>query len=145
MRQHALKSALEAASRSPSPDPAVLTHAAEQEALRKETISAFHTAVPEAPANESNSEDDDFLVPRELTKDELEKQQEEYRAFLTREVGKDITDLITVEDGLGALVDDGEEGEKGGRASSVGKKGKKKKKGKEKEKIKESDQEFLMK
>ncbi|THG93774.1 hypothetical protein EW026_g7557, partial [Hermanssonia centrifuga] len=89
-RQHALASALNPTSRSPSPEP--LTHIEEQKALRNETITAFHTAV------DIEDDEDDLLVPREKTKDELERQDEEYRDFLQREVGEDLSTLITIED-----------------------------------------------
>lgn len=81
-------------SRSPSPGPSRPTHVQEQEALRDETISAFHHAV-------SDDEDDELegglLTLREKTKDELERQEEEYRAYLEREVG-DVKTLIQLED-----------------------------------------------
>lgn len=106
MRQHVLKSQLEATSRSPSPTLQEPTHVEEQAALRKETITAFHTAVAsekDASVNGGNGDDDgddvdDFLIPREKTKDEMEQEQEEYREFLAREVGEDIGELVTVED-----------------------------------------------
>ncbi|KAH9949270.1 KRI1-like family C-terminal-domain-containing protein [Amylocystis lapponica] len=134
MRQHALASALNPDSRSPSPEP--LTHAAEQAALRKETITAFHTAV-----DGGDSEDDDLLIPREKTKDELEREEEEYRAFLEREVGEDLQDIVeldNVDDGIAVhTVDDSASG-------SDKKKKKRKKEGKEKTGKQEADQEFLM-
>jgi protein KRI1 len=91
MRQHVLQSVLNPTSRSPSPEP--LTHAKEQEALRSETIAAFHTAVD---VNDDEDEED-LLVPREKTKDELEREEEEYREFLQREVGENLDELIRVE------------------------------------------------
>ncbi|KAH9888481.1 KRI1-like family C-terminal-domain-containing protein [Cubamyces lactineus] len=138
MRQHALASALEGAqSRSPSPQP--LTHMEEQEELRKETISAFHTAVKPG----DDVEEDDFLVPREKTKDEIEQEEEEYRAFLQREVGEDLTGLVTVDPDSAGILDGADEEEQVG--------GKKKKAKQEKQKEKkpaknkqEEDQEFLM-
>lgn len=79
MRQAALEAQLQP-SRSPSPGP--LTHVQEEAALRKETISAFHSA------GIGNGDDqDDLLIPREKTKDEQEQEEEEYRVFLEREVG----------------------------------------------------------
>jgi len=133
-------------SRSPSPEP--LTHVQEQEALRKETIAAFHNAVPEG-------EEDDFLIPREKTQDERDREEEEYRAFLEREVG-DLRDLVSVagsDDKREKVKEETEaeaEQEGGGKDK---KKKKKKKKSKtaegETEKPKKSkaeeDQEFLMK
>ena len=139
MRQHALASALEdAQSRSPSPQP--LTHMEEQEELRKETISAFHTAVKP----QDDVEEDDFLVPREKTKDEIEQEEEEYRAFLQREVGEDLTGLVTVDPDSAGILDGADEEE------PVGGKKKKAKQEKQKEKKpaknkQEEDQEFLMK
>ncbi|CCM05885.1 uncharacterized protein FIBRA_08122 [Fibroporia radiculosa] len=88
MRQHALASALNPESRSPSPEP--LTHVEEQAALRRETIAAFHTAIAE-------DDDDTLLVPRERTKDELEREEEEYRAFLEREVGEELKEIVTLD------------------------------------------------
>lgn len=103
--------------------------------LRKDTIAAFHNAIPEG-------EGDDFLVAREKTKDEVEMEEEEYRAFLEREVG-DLKKLVSIDGGLGHETrDDGVE------------KAKKKKKkkdgsdsglGKQKRTQAEKDQEFLMK
>jgi protein KRI1 len=84
LRQVALEAQLNP-SRSPSPEP--LTHVQEQQALRKETISAFNTVTQEGEG------DDDFLVPREKTKDDQEHEEEEYRAFLEREVG-DLKNII---------------------------------------------------
>ena len=75
-----------------------MTHVQEQKALRDETIAAFHVAV--APAED----DDDLLVPREKTKDELEQEEEEYQEFLKREVGQDLKGLITVEEDINDLV-----------------------------------------
>ncbi|PPQ76280.1 hypothetical protein CVT24_009812 [Panaeolus cyanescens] len=156
LRQLNLEAQLSPAnSRSPSPQP--LTHVQEQEILRKETIAAFHKAVPTADGEEG----DDFLIPREKTKDELEREEEEYKAFLEREVG-DLRDLVSVggsddeeghEDEGGVAKDgDGEDGGDEGETKSGEKKKKKKKKkskGKEQEekpkKSKaEEDQEFLM-
>lgn len=65
----------------------------EQEALRSETVAAFHTAVDD----EDEEDEDGLLVLREKTKDEMEREEEEYREFLRREVGEDISGLITVE------------------------------------------------
>lgn len=122
LRQQAIDSVLNPrGSRSPSPQP--LTHVEEQRALRSETISAFHHA---AAAREDEDEDE-LLVPREKTKDELEREEEEYRAFLEREVGQDLKTLVTIE-GDSVKVGDGDGIEEG----------KKKKKGK-KERIKEKE------
>ena len=75
----------------------------EQEQLREDTIVAFKNAV------QGEDEDEEFLVPREKTKDETEREEEEYRAFLEREVGQDLAEIITVEDKAGAV--DGAAGE----------------------------------
>lgn len=90
MRQVALESALRATSRTPSPSP--VPHAEEQRALRSETIAAFHSNVVD-----DSTDGDDLLVPREKTKDEMEREEEEYRDFLAREVGEDLDGLVTVE------------------------------------------------
>jgi len=132
MRQIALESALNQASRSPSPEP--IPHVEEQRALRSETIAAFHGAADER-------DDDDLLIPREKTKDEMEKEEEEYREFLAREVGEDLEGLVTIEeDVIGAREVEQDE--------PRNEEGKKKKKSKNKEKKnekQETDQEFLMK
>jgi protein KRI1 len=112
----------------------------EQQVLRNETIAAFHGAV--AGEDEDGDENDDgggLLVPREKTKDEMEQEEEEYRAYLKKEVGSDLEDLITVE-----KVDNGFE--KSSDIEVDAKKKKKKKKSKEsKAKSKEQeDHEFLM-
>ena len=44
-----------------------------------------------------SGDEDDLLVPRTRTRDEIELEGEEYRAFLEREVGEDIHNLVTVE------------------------------------------------
>lgn len=94
MKQHVLNSVLRS-SRSPSPESNVPTHVHEQAALRKETITAFHTAVPSGEASE---DEDDILIPREKTKDEIEQEEEEYREFLKSQVGQDIGKLIEVDE-----------------------------------------------
>ncbi|KAI0785892.1 KRI1-like family C-terminal-domain-containing protein [Abortiporus biennis] len=137
MRQHALQSALNPTSRSPSPQP--LTHIQEQRALKEETIKAFHTAVAD-----DEDDEDDVLVLREKTKDELEQEEEEYKEYLQREVGEDLKDLITVDvDEEHVVKVEADEGE-----GKKEKKKKKERKGKEKEKTgkdnEEADQEFLM-
>lgn len=143
MRQHFLNSTLNPNSRSPSPVPELPTHAEEQVALRKETISAFHTAVS---VPEDDEDEDDLLIPREKTKDELEYEEEEYREFLAREVGEDISKLVTVDEN--PLTADTEV-EKGAGSSSVAVSEKaqksKKRKGKDKRRKEETDHEFLMK
>ena len=78
-------------SRTPTPEVEhhPLTHVEEQEILRRETIAAFHGAV-------DNQTEDDFLIPREKTQDEREREEEEYRTFLEREVG-DLRDDANIE------------------------------------------------
>lgn len=125
---------LETNSRSPSPEPKPRTHVQEQEALRNETISVFHHAVEPA------DEDDDLLIPREKAKDELEEEEEEYQEYLKREVGEDISGLITIEENS-TIVDKREEEEE--VVSEKKKKKKKSKKGKQEE-SQETDQGFLM-
>ena len=121
-----------------------LTHVEEQEILRRETIAAFHGAV-------DNQAEDDFLIPREKTQDEREREEEAYRAFLEREVG-DLREVVSV-DGLG----NDEESVKEEAVENEDKHGEKKKKKSKKVKVErdanheqkitnaEKDQEFLMK
>ncbi|KAI0692163.1 KRI1-like family C-terminal-domain-containing protein [Cytidiella melzeri] len=141
MRQHALQSVLNPTSRSPSPEP--LTHVKEQEALRSETIAAFHTAVD---ADEDEDEDE-LLIPREKTKDELEREEEEYREFLQREVGENLDELIQVEEegnyGGVLKVDEDEEEESGEKSTKRVKKGKGTS-GQTKKTKEEDDHQFLM-
>lgn len=131
MRQHALASALRPDSRSPSPEP--LTHFQEQAALRSETITAFHTAV-------SEDEDDELLVPREKTKDELQQEEEEYKTFLEQQVGEDIGELIKFEDDERSPVASTSTAHREG-----GKKRKKESKAKGGKSKEDENQEFLMK
>ena len=137
IRQHALASVLEDVTGSRSPSPAPLTHVQEQKKLRAETVAAFHTAV-----KSEDEEEEDLLIPRSKTKDEIEREEEEYRAFLEREVGEDLSGLITVEDTDGA-------GASGSGAVDVKeertKKKSKKSKNKNAKSKHEDDQEFLMK
>lgn len=88
-----------------------------------------------------------MLVPREKTKDEVEREEEEYREFLKREVGENLGELIRVEkDGDGGVLDVKEEEVE---EEEEGKGKKKKRKSKEKDgkgkKKEEEDHEFLMK
>lgn len=133
---------LNPSSRSPSPeaeDP-TLTYTQEQEVLRKETIAAFHHAA------ETAGDEDDFLIPREKTKDEQEREEEEYRAFLEREVG-DLKDLVSVE----VRAEEDAESIHEEEEETAEKKKKKKKKSKKaaeetpKKSKAEEDQEFLLK
>jgi protein KRI1 len=140
MRQVALEAQLNP-SRSPSPEP--LTHVQEQAALRKETISAFHTAVnDDAGVADDNDDHNDLLVLREKTKDEREEEEEEYRAFLEREVG-DLQEIIGIEDGDVVREQDNVDDDAGKKEKKASKDDKltKKKKRTSKE---EEDQDFLM-
>ncbi|KAG8781908.1 hypothetical protein FRC16_002757, partial [Serendipita sp. 398] len=137
IKQHALNSILDPnGSRTPSPAP--LTYAKEQEMLKKETVQAFKSAVV---SGSEDSDEDGFLVPREKTKGEIEQEQEEYRAFLQREIGPnvDIKELITVDEGIERIHEAGE-----GDTTMPSKK-KKKRKDSEQDRAKkeQSDQDFL--
>ena len=138
IRQHALASAIKDATGSRSPSPEPLTHVEEQQKLREETIAAFHAAA------DGVGDEDDLLVPREKTKDEIEREEEEYRAFLEREVGQDLAEIITVDEGQGEASSAGVKEEEEKAESKKKKKGKKEKEksGKTKQ---DDDQEFLMK
>ncbi|KAF9523871.1 KRI1-like family C-terminal-domain-containing protein [Crepidotus variabilis] len=143
LRQAKLDSVLRG-SRSPSPSAEAdqLTHVQEQEKLRKETIAVFHDAVPD-------TEGDDFLIPRSKTKDELEREEEEYRAFLEREVG-DLNELVTIDASPEILQADNEHLSASADERLPGESKKKKKKTKSspndkgKKTKSEEDQEFLM-
>ena len=130
-------------SRSPSPEPAAPTHVQEQEALRFETIKAFETAV--------GDDDDDFLIPREKARDEVELEEEEYKTFLKKHVGDDLKNIIqieprTVEEEEGSQGDDEEDGEKKEDTKKKERKDQKKKdKGKARKNREDEDQEFLLK
>jgi protein KRI1 len=130
IKQHALNSVLNPRSRSTSPTPPVQTYAHGQEALRSETIAVFQSAV------DADSDTDDLLIPREKTKDEIEQEEEEYRQFLQREVGKDIGKLITIAEGIERVHEENEVD------ARVKKESKRKKGKKDKE---PGDHEFLMK
>lgn len=117
--------------RSPSPTPQRPTHVEEQRALRDETINAFHLAV-----SGDGDGDGDLLTLREKSKDELEH-QEEYRAFLEREVG-DVESLVRITNNL-----DGQDIEKSADIVHEGvlKRASKKRK----DRSLASDEQFLMK
>lgn len=115
--------------------------------LRSETIAVFRDA-----ALDEDEDEDNLFVPREKTTDKVEREEEEYRDYLAREVGEDLTKLVTIEEGIGAREGEGEHGsetedikEPETDEGKKKKKSKKKKEGKGKEKVKETDQEFLMK
>jgi protein KRI1 len=117
----------------PTPPP---THVAEQAALRAETITAFHANGADAGDAEEEGEGGLFTL-REKTRDELELEEAEYRAYLEGEVGP-----------LEKILDLGEEGEVKDarvRPSEADSRKKKKKAGKVVKERKETDQEFLIK
>lgn len=92
-------------------------------------------------------EEDDLLVLREKTKDDLEREEEEYKAFLEREVGGDLAELITVEaEGVVAEVEVKEDEEGTAKGTEGRKKAKKEKKNASKQKCskEEEDQQFLL-
>ncbi|KAG1878816.1 KRI1-like family C-terminal-domain-containing protein [Suillus subluteus] len=124
-RQATLASALEAnTSRSPTPEPHIPTYTEEQRQLRDETRTAFHAA--------AESDDDELIVPREKTKDELEDEEQEYKEYLKHVVGPDLESLI--------------EAENGEQGADEKKKSKTKKSGNEAKGMskQEADQEFLV-
>ena len=130
----------------PSPPP---THVAEQAALRAETIAAFHSSAANTGHAERQEEGGLFTL-REKTRDEVEQEEAEYRAYLEREVGplEKILDLGE-EDKADELrwISRKEEEDMHvphGEADS-GKKKKKKKGKKSAEKREETDQDFLVK
>ncbi|KIY52343.1 hypothetical protein FISHEDRAFT_70028 [Fistulina hepatica ATCC 64428] len=137
LKQVILQSALDAGTGSRSPSPVPLTHVQEQQMLRDETIAAFHTAV-----DANDVEEDDLLVPREKTKDELEREEEEYKAFLEREVGDDLAGLITLDDAEPFSVAKDEPEEDALPATDAPRKKNKRESKKSKE---DENQEFLMK
>ncbi|KAF8589513.1 hypothetical protein K439DRAFT_1383413 [Ramaria rubella] len=137
IKQHALSSMLQATSRSPSPERLAVTHDQELNALRSETIAAFHGAI-----DVSNDDDGGLLILREKTKDEAQREEEDYQEFLRREVGEDIKSLVTIEGGQETIKVSESAGEIEETITNGKKKGVKKK-GKEKE-GQETDQEFLM-
>jgi protein KRI1 len=88
-------------------------------------------------------------VPREKTKDELQREEEEYQEFLRREVGEDLHQLIEVDQDIIGIHENAPSGEGDGEGKKKKKpkdKGKEKEKGRLKTEGKEKeDQEFLMK
>lgn len=90
-----------------------------------------------------------MLVPREKTKDELQREEEEYQEFLRREVGEDLHQLIEVDRDAIGIHENTPSGEGDGEGKKKGKKDKGKEKEKKRSRTKEDkekeDQEFLMK
>ncbi|KAJ7125265.1 KRI1-like family C-terminal-domain-containing protein [Mycena epipterygia] len=126
-------------SRSPSPEAAdePVTHVEEQRRLRDETIAAFHAV--------EGDEEEEWLVPREKTMDEVAREEAEYRSFLEKEVGN-LRDLVDVGGDI-VVTDPAQEDESGTKK----KKKKKEKQNKEEGTSKpagsskqEEDQEFLV-
>lgn len=114
-----------------------MTYAREQELLKKETVQAFKDAAP----SDEESDSGDLLVPRERTKDEIEREEEEYKEFLQREVGNgvDIRELITVEEGVERIHESGE------GDTTMSKKRKRKEKEPKEKRSEETDRDFLLK
>jgi protein KRI1 len=70
------------------------TFAQEESALRAETTKAFHGV-----DSDDESEGEDLLQPREKTKDEREKEDEEYQKFLKENVGdREVEDALEQEE-----------------------------------------------
>ncbi|KAG9123406.1 hypothetical protein FRC07_014979, partial [Ceratobasidium sp. 392] len=138
IKQQNLATLLESSSRPTSPSPAPLTHAQEQEALRDETISAFHNAIKES------DDEDALLTLREGVQDEAEIKQEEYKDFLQREVGEDLSGLMWVEKGGVKVEGEGDNAQDGLSMVNGANESEGKKKGRRKERKEEMDQEFLM-
>ena len=156
IQEQRLAAALEVTSScSTSPEassPPPPTHVTEQAALRAETIAAFHSGAALRGADDTGDaaeeeEEGGLFTLREKTKDEVEREEAEYRAYLEREVGplEKILDIGDEE----KTVDEGRRQEDDvhespGEAVS-GKKKRKKKGGKVVEEKKVTDQEFLIK
>ncbi|KAH8996823.1 Krr1-domain-containing protein, partial [Lactarius akahatsu] len=139
-----LAAALDASSSSSSSrsaSPQLPTHTEEQAALRAETIAAFHAGTA-ADGEIAEREEGGLFTLREKARDEVEREEAEYRAYLEREVGP-----------LEKILDLGEEGktedevrqEEDAHLAEAETGKKKKKKGrKSAEERKETDQEFLI-
>jgi protein KRI1 len=127
----------------PSPPP---THVAEQAALRAETIAAFHSSAADTGYAEQQDEGGLFTL-REKTRDEVEQEEAEYRAYLEREVGplEEILDLGEEEKTEWTLRKEEKDMHVPLGEADSGKKNKKKKGKKIVEKREETDQEFLIK
>ncbi|KAH9047329.1 hypothetical protein EDB84DRAFT_1619218 [Lactarius hengduanensis] len=142
-----LAAALDAASSSSSSSsrsasPQLPTHTEEQAALRAETIAAFHAGTA-ADGGIAEREEGGLFTLREKARDEVEREEAEYRAYLEREVGP-----------LEKILDLGEEGKTEDEVrqeedahlaeAEAGKKKKGKRGRKSAEERKETDQEFLI-
>ncbi|KAI0300435.1 KRI1-like family C-terminal-domain-containing protein [Multifurca ochricompacta] len=136
-------------SEAPSP-PSPSTHVAEQAALRAETIAAFHFSTVERglDANDMEQDEGGLFTLREKTKDEMEQEEAEYRAYLEREVGSLEKILDLGDNGKGETRPKGEEDAQPHHSEKEIGKGKRKRKKRVKsavgEETKELDQEFLI-
>lgn len=81
-------------------------------------------------------DDDDLLIPRAHTRDEKELEEEEYKAFLEREVGEDLRNLVSVD--TSEAIGTSEHVETVGGDGDKKSEGKKKKGKKEREKEREA-------
>ena len=88
-----------------------------------------------------------MLVPREKSKDELQREEEEYQEFLRREVGEDLHQLVEVDQDVIGIHENTPGGEGEGRKKKKKDKGREKKsaRSKTKDDKEKEDQEFLMK
>ena len=88
-----------------------------------------------------------MLVPREKSKDELQREEEEYQEFLRREVGEDLHQLVEVDPDVIGIHENVPDGEGEGRKRKKKGKNRERKSGqsKTKEDKEKNDQEFLMK
>jgi protein KRI1 len=77
-------------------------------------------------------------------RDEVMLREEEYKGFLQREVGEDLSELVWVEEAT-VKVDDKDQNHGASSSTNGASKAEGKKKGKRKERKEETDQEFLMK
>lgn len=117
--------------------PSVPTYAEEQEALRRETISAFHGAI-----DGDEGDDDGLLVLRREFKDDVDEDDEEYRAYVQKEVG-DIKQLLWVDEEARAAVRPDDEDEEGQQV--IAESSKKKEKRKKKKNPEDEAEQFLAK
>ena len=79
----------------PSPEGFVRTFAQEERDLKAEVTQAFLAAGDDG----DGSDDDDLLVPREKTKDERQREDDEYAKFLKANVGdREVEDALEQEE-----------------------------------------------
>ena len=88
-----------------------------------------------------------MLVPREKSKDELQREEEEYQEFLRREVGEDLHQLVEVDQDVIGIHENAPGGEGEVRKKKKRDKGTEKGSGRSKtnEDKEKEDHEFLMK